>query len=116
MLSIHYNEFFDDKIAIPKNRTDIKLYQSLLRLKAVKVMFLTATPYKNLKEPDFLNYGYAATKITSDDFIFAEENVPNLSWVKNLTINNLQQKTFKKLKTQIHQCFLKKWSTAFHSI
>lgn len=84
MLSIHYNEFFDDKIAIPKNRTDIKLYQSLLRLKAVKVMFLTATPYKNLKEPDFLNYGYAATKITSDDFIFAEENVPNLSWVKNL--------------------------------
>ena len=47
-------------------------------------MFLSATPYKNAKEPDFLNYMYAATKVAMQGSIFAPTNTPDLSWVEHL--------------------------------
>ena len=80
----HFNEYNIANIPIPENRTDIKLYRSLLKLKAERIMFLSATPYKNAKEPDFLNYMYAATKVAMQGSIFAPTNTPDLSWVEHL--------------------------------
>lgn len=93
VLVLRYNELAlndnmpvpcDSTISLYENRTDIKLYQSLLELKAERIMFLSATPYKNAKEPDFLNYAYAATKVAMQGSIFAPTNTPNLSWVEHL--------------------------------
>ena len=80
----HFNEYNIANIPIPENRTDIKLYRSLLKLKAERIMFLSATPYKNAKEPDFLNYMYAATKVAMQGSIFAPTNTQDLSWVEHL--------------------------------
>ena len=93
ILVLRYNELAlndsmpvpcDSTISLYENRTDIKLYQSLLKLKAERLMFLSATPYKNAKEPDFLNYAYAATKVAMQGSIFAPTNIPNLNWVEHL--------------------------------
>lgn len=93
VLVLRYNELaLNDNMPVPcgstislyENRTDIKLYRSLLKLKAERIMFLSATPYKNAKEPDFLNYAYAATKVAMHGSIFAPTNTPDLSWVEHL--------------------------------
>ena len=93
VLVLRYNELaLNDNMPVPcgstislyENRTDIKLYRSLLKLKAERIMFLSATPYKNAKEPDFLNYAYAATKVAIQGSIFAPTNTPDLSWVEHL--------------------------------
>lgn len=86
----HFNEYNIANIPIPENRTDIKLYRSLLKLKAERIMFLSATPYKNAKEPDFLNYMYAATKVEMHGNIFAPTNTPDLSWVEHLYKENFE--------------------------
>lgn len=86
----HFKEHDMEKIPLPENRTDIKLYQSLLDLSSQQVMFLSATPYKNAKEPDFLNYAYAATKIVSDDILHLNK-LPDLSWVEHLYKENLEE-------------------------
>ena len=86
----HFKEYDMENIPIPENRTDIKLYRSLLDLISQRVMFLSATPYKNAKEPDFLNYAYAATKIVSDDIVHLHK-LPNLSWVEHLYKENFEE-------------------------
>lgn len=84
------------------SRTNTQLFYNLTLLKSYKTMFLTATPYKNSREPDFLNYAYAATNITSNNKnILVSEYVPNLDWVENLYGDNFDLNAIESSNTSM---------------
>lgn len=59
-----------------------KVFTSLCSLRSEKIMFLSATPYKNNRYIDFLNYVLVASKVVKNS-LFDTNFLPNLDWVKD---------------------------------
>jgi hypothetical protein len=73
------------RISVPESRSKENVkFRELLNLKSNKLMFLSATPYKNSREMDFINYAFVAAHILTDHTIFAARYLPELDWVQDV--------------------------------
>lgn len=73
------------RISVPESRSKENVkFRELLNLKSNKLMFLSATPYKNSREMDFINYAFVAAHILTDNTIFAARYLPELDWVQDV--------------------------------
>lgn len=80
-----------------KNGTQI--FADLCNLNAEKVMFLTATPYKNEKELDFLNYALMASQIvTGGKILFNFNYLPQMDWIQNFYTGNIDTGTLSDME------------------
>ena len=83
------NAFQDGRVKIPLSRfSETNIFASMCSLNANKVMFLTATPYKNSRDIDFLNYALMASKIVTN-YLFSFQCLPQLDWVQNFYTGNI---------------------------
>lgn len=76
--------------------TSNKTFDKISKLKAEKLMFLTATKYYYDKEFDFINYGFLAKEILregeSHEDKFNFEYMPDFSWIKDFyTLNSVDK-------------------------
>lgn len=105
-----YNKRIGDsnKILIEKHRQyETKVYGSISHLKSEKVMFLTATPYKNDKEIDFLNYALLASIIIPGQYPSLFDILPEMNEIKKIYSSQCSKDDFKKMETSNTSLFFK---------
>lgn len=95
------------RISVPESRSKENVkFRELLNLKSNKLMFLSATPYKNSREMDFINYAFVAAHILTHHTIFAARYLPELDWVQD--VYSATEGGKQKWKLPIHPLCLKK--------
>lgn len=91
-----YNDYLSQKnaIEIPASRKkDNVKFKEILKLRADRLMYLSATPWKNSQEMDFMNYSLVASKILTGA-LFSCDFLPELDWIQDVYTaqNNGKQK------------------------
>ena len=91
-----YNDYLSPKnaIEIPASRKkDNVKFKEILKLRADRLMYLSATPWKNSQEMDFMNYSLVASKILTGA-LFSCDFLPELDWIQDVYTaqNNGKQK------------------------
>ena len=90
------NDYLSPKnaIEIPASRKkDNVKFKEILKLRADRLMYLSATPWKNSQEMDFMNYSLVASKILTGA-LFSCDFLPELDWIQDVYTaqNNGKQK------------------------
>lgn len=100
------------EISIPHHRKEeTRTFANLSLLKSKKIIFLTATPYKNDKDIDFLNYALMASEIVTDKF-FSFKCLPSMNWVQKIYSANFDKKDIKEMEESNTSFFFKEITRA----